>query len=85
MSETKLPELPLIPVGDCIPYDAIRYVPGFPTEYVREYALAYGKACAEAARLEERERAALIAERFIEGGRDDDLPISIAAAIRKGE
>jgi hypothetical protein len=53
MSEdTKLPELPLVDQGAAIGYHAIRYVPGWPESYVKQYAIEYARQAAEA----ERER-----------------------------
>jgi hypothetical protein len=71
----KLPELPLIALEDCLPYDAIRYVPGYPVSFIREYALAYGAASFRAG----MERAAAICEQFkantlaAQQGPSDDL------------
>lgn len=45
----RLPELPLISMEDCLPYDLIRHIPGYPTEFVRQYAEAYGLAVWKAA------------------------------------
>ena len=89
MSETKLPPLPKPPVNDARgmfdPQHSVRHTPA--------QMLAYGKACAEAARLQERERAAKVCDAIktrppaecsdLERGFNGALR-KAAAAIRKG-
>lgn len=79
----ELPPLPPIDPKDSLPYSAIRYIAGYPASFVERYALTYGKACAEAATLRERERAASLAEACSRCHPDDAE--MIAAAIRKGD
>jgi hypothetical protein len=52
--------LPTVDQEQALGYDAIRYIPGFPASYVKNYAEAYAAACV----AEERERCIRIAETY---------------------
>lgn len=60
----ELPPLPPIDPEMSLPYSAIRYVAGYPENYLRKYAEAFGQECARAAVAAEREEAAKSAGRW---------------------
>lgn len=53
-----MPPLPEIPANEVIPYNAIRYMDGYPKSFVHEYAISYAQAYAAPliARVAELER-----------------------------
>ena len=73
LDELTLPDLPLVDISRCLPYDAIRYVPGFTTEYVREFArtaqLEAFRLGVEAAALQAEKRAADVRKANTRGAR----------------
>jgi hypothetical protein len=79
-------------------YDAIRYIPGFPASYVKNYAEVYAAACVAEAVAQERERCAKVCDelpryRWMDGSDQMGNPMNVriyttlndcADAIRAG-
>lgn len=47
MSEFKMPELPALDAERSIPYESIRYIPGYAEHIVHDYMLAYARLVAQ--------------------------------------